>query len=377
METNTYVRFSRSIDKVLENIDEYMLEKKEKDRDEDERSLSDEPVVARYQLQELCSEAAKLKSLGAMHMIPADRLVRLLNLLEDSIRHGDRISPLTDPDDNEDMRQIWMETAMERVMSAVDASLTCMYVMTSPNMSKRVYLEDTIDRVILFIKYQLHNTIFASFDSVYRVDSPKKKSDTRKRKTNTGGALVREKSITQLYNKIHELVSLLAELLQLQTLTDTTVLHASSMGVAPFFVDNVSELQLSCLKLVTTIFTRYENHRRLLLDDILSSIARLPSSKRGLRTFRLLSGTEEYIQMLTALVLQLIQCVVALPENLGADKDKTGNNETSSKMIVDKDVLIYNKYEIAKKTAGTFLTVFLGTYTHIFTYFTHNSERTP
>lgn len=74
---------------------------------------------------------------------------------------------------------------------------------------------------------------------------------------------------------------------------------------------------------MTTIFSRYDKHRRLLLDDILASIARLPSSKRGLRTFRL--NAEQHIQMLTALVLQLIQCVLALPEKLGvAEKPVQG-----------------------------------------------------
>ena len=42
-----------------------------------------------------------------------------------------------------------------------------------------------------------------------------------------------------------------------------------------------------------------------MLDDILASIARLPQTKRSLRTFRL--NKEENIQMLTALVMQLIQ----------------------------------------------------------------------
>lgn len=139
-------------------------------------------------------------------------------------------------------------------------------------------------------------------------------SDGRKKKATS----VSQKSILVLYNKVVELTTLLAELLSIQVVTDTSVLHASSMGVSPFFVENVSELQLACLKLVTTIFTRYEKHRRLLLDDILASIARLPSTKRSLRTYRL--NSEEHIQMLTALVLQLIQCVVALPENLGNGK---------------------------------------------------------
>lgn len=64
---------------------------------------------------------------------------------------------------------------------------------------------------------------------------------------------VREKSVLALYNKLAEVVSLLGELLNIQTLTDTAVLHASSMGISPFFVEGVSELQLSALKLVTTV----------------------------------------------------------------------------------------------------------------------------
>lgn len=64
---------------------------------------------------------------------------------------------------------------------------------------------------------------------------------------------VREKSILMLYNKLNEVVTLLSELLSIQVLTDTAVLHVSTLGVAPFFVEGVSELQLSALKLVTTV----------------------------------------------------------------------------------------------------------------------------
>lgn len=76
-------------------------------------------------------------------------------------------------DDDEDEIKMWMELTMERVMRAADASLTSLYIMTSPNMPKRIYLEDVIDRIVLFTKYQLQNTIYPSFDPVYRVD-PKK-----------------------------------------------------------------------------------------------------------------------------------------------------------------------------------------------------------
>ncbi|KAK9693027.1 hypothetical protein QE152_g34481 [Popillia japonica] len=344
METNTFDRFNRNVEHVLKCSEDIDFSEIAEDG-----IVPEEHLLNRHTLQELNTETAKLRNLGATEMIPAEKLVRLLNILEINIRGGDRVSPITD-EDNESIRQMWMEATMERVMGAADACLICLHILTSPNMPKRVYIEDVIDRVVLFIKYQMHNTIFPSYDSTYRLDN--KKKDGRRKKT----AHVLEKSVTTLYNKVAEMINLLAELLNIQILTDTSVLHASSMGVSPFFAENVSELQLACLKLVTTIFTKYEKHRRLLLDDILASIARLPSTKRSLRTYRL--NSEECIQMLTALVLQLIQCVVALPENL-SNKNATDSTQNENVKNVDSDVFICNKYEKATSTAGTFLTVFL------------------
>lgn len=78
---------------------------------------------------------------------------------------------------------------------------------------------------------------------------------------------VRDRNILGLYNKLHEAVGLLADLLSIQTLTDTTVLQLSSLGVGPFFVENVPELQLSALRLVTKV-----RYLVLLLRKILDSI---------------------------------------------------------------------------------------------------------
>ena len=97
------------------------------------------------------------------------------------------------------------------------------------------------------------------------------------------------------------------------------LLQMSTLSVAPFFVENISELQLHSLKLVTRVrfssiplhmiifgsqnilfvlnfwyqcdfllqlFSRYEKHRQLIMEDILSSLARLPSSKKNLRNYR-------------------------------------------------------------------------------------------
>ncbi len=63
---------------------------------ESDDEISEETLIQKYQLLDLCSEAAKLKSLGCMESIPTDRLIRLLGILEKNIRSGIKVSPIAD-----------------------------------------------------------------------------------------------------------------------------------------------------------------------------------------------------------------------------------------------------------------------------------------
>ncbi|CAL4060266.1 unnamed protein product, partial [Meganyctiphanes norvegica] len=369
METGVYQRFNRTVEKIFDNTEDLDLNAEIEEGDD----VPQEYLIPKYELAELCSEAAKLKSIGAMSIVPPERLVRLLNILEKNIRDGCRVTPIVDEEDEEEDK-LWVELVMERIMRAMDASLTSFYIMTALNMSKRIYLEDVIERCVQFAKFQLSNTIYPTFDPVYSVTGRGDYLTTSKAKRNKHKGGSASRNLLSLYNKIHEMVGMLADLLDIQTLTDTTVLQLSTMGVAPFFVENVAELQLSALRLVTKVFAKYNKHRRLLLDDIMASIARLPNSKRSLRTYRL--NSDENIQMLTALVLQLIQCVVELPDDLNrnkGDKSKSGdevssnshNSKDSKEAVasevhkVDRDVLVCQRYEAAIQTAYSFLSVFL------------------
>ena len=78
------------------------------------------------------------------------------------------------------------------------------------------------------------------------------------------------------YIKLHWLTS------TTPTQVKTTV-QISTLSVSPFFVENVGTLQLSALSVCRGIFCLYEKHRQIILDDIFSSLARLPSSKRNFR----------------------------------------------------------------------------------------------
>uniref|UniRef100_A0A673CDM3 Nipped-B protein n=1 Tax=Sphaeramia orbicularis TaxID=375764 RepID=A0A673CDM3_9TELE len=350
MDSSTFKRFLASIDNILENLEDVDFTT----MDDDE--IPQELLLGKHQLNELGSESAKIKAMGISSRIPSDKLVKLLNILEKNIQDGAKLTTLMNHDhDAEDEERLWRDLIMERVTKSADACLTALNIMTSAHMPKAVYIEDVIERVLQYTKFHLQNTLYPQYDPVYRVDphggGMLLSSKAKRAKCSTH----KQRVIVMLYNKVCDIVSNISELLEIQLLTDTTILQVSSMGITPFFVENVSELQLCAIKLVTAVFSRYEKHRQLILEEIFTSLARLPTSKRSLRNFRLNSSDQDgepmYIQMVTALVLQLIQCVVHLPN------DKETFEEYDSK--VDQDVLITNSYETAMRTAQNFLSVFL------------------
>ncbi|XP_029115450.1 nipped-B-like protein A isoform X4 [Scleropages formosus] len=350
MDSSTFKRFSASIDNILESLEDMDFTALA-----DDEEIPQELLLGKHQLSELGSESAKIKAMNVTCRLSSDKLVKVLNILEKNIQDGAKLSTLINHDnDTEDEERLWRDLIMERVTKSADACLTALHIMTSAHMPKAVYIEDVIERVLQFTKFHLQNTLYPQYDPVYRVDphgGGVLSSKAKRAKCSTH----KQRVIVMLYNKVCDIVSNISELLDIQLLTDTTILQVSSMGITPFFVEDVSELQLCAIKLVTAVFSRYEKHRQLILEEIFTSLARLPTSKRSLRNFRLNSsdvdGEPMYIQMVTALVLQLIQCVVHLPS------DKDADDEQDKK--VDQDVLITNSYETAMRTAQNFLSVFL------------------
>ncbi|XP_013407379.1 nipped-B-like protein B isoform X1 [Lingula anatina] len=365
METGTFKRFNNAVDGALEAAEDADMSSLSRvDFDDESVEIPPEILLSKSALNELCSESAKLKAMGVMNQVPYEKLVKLLTVLAWNIRDGAKILPnMAQDNEGDDEEQLWRELTMERVMRSVDASLTSLYVMTSPDMPKQVYLEDVIDRILILTKFQLLNTIYPEYDPVYRVD-PKNKEGfqqhVKMKRARSHGA--KHKTTIALYNKITEIVGALAELINIQELTDTLILQVSSLGCGPFFVENVSELQLNSMKVVTTVYSGYEKHRALIIEDIFASIARLPSSKKNLRSYRL--NADQSIQMLTALVLQLIQSVIALPkpkedESRAPTPSDDKNQKTKLKKLTDDEVIIITNYENAMRSAHNFLAVFL------------------
>ncbi|XP_033738813.1 nipped-B-like protein isoform X1 [Pecten maximus] len=369
LESPTFKKFSTSMEYILDSAEDINFGSL--DPNDEDTECPPESLISKQILTELVGETAKLKSMGVLNQVPADKLVKLLTVLQWNIRDGTKLLPnMTQDIDDEEEQKLWRHLTMERVMRSMDSSLTALYIMTAKEMPKNVYLEDVIERVILYGKFHLQNTVYPEYDPVYKIDPKKDGYHTSSKLKRARAGQVKHKSTINLYNKMADLVDNLGQLIDIQEMTDTTILQVSTLGVSPFFVENISELQLNAMKLVTTIFTHYEKHRQLILEDIFASLARLPSSKRNLRNYRL--NSEESIQMVTALALQLIQCVIKLPsqtnsgpeplveEEPAPSSSKRGHqNQKKKKPENEQDILIVTSFENAMRTGYNFLSVFL------------------
>ncbi|KAM4527458.1 nipped-B-like protein B isoform 2-T4 [Odontesthes bonariensis] len=351
-DSSTFKRFASAVDSMLESLEDVDVTASD---DEDEDEIPQELLLGKLQLSELSSDSTKLKAMGIFYKFSSKKLVKILNILEKNIQDSVKLSTLmSHENDSMDEERLWRDLIMERVTKSADACLTALNIMTSPHMPQAVYIEDVIERVLQFTKFHLQNTLYSHYDPAYRVDRHGGGSHTSKSKR-AKSSTHKQKVVVSLYNKVCDIISNISELLEIQLLTDTTILQVSNLGITPFYVENISELQLCAITLVTAVFSRYEKHRQLILEEIFTSLARLPTNKRNLRNFRLNSsdsdGDAVYIQMVSALVLQLIQCVV----HFKSDKEAEGEHNKK----VDKDALVTNSYETAMRTAQNFLSVFL------------------
>lgn len=68
--------------------------------------------------------------------------------------------------------------------------------------------------------------------------------------------------------------------------------------------------------MLVQIFYLYTQHRTYVIDEMIQLLLKLPHSKRALRTYYIRDEEQKQIQMVTALLIQLIQCSANIPDAL-------------------------------------------------------------
>lgn len=382
-DNETYIRFCQTVDGVLEQGEslesELTMPKKKKRRsdhsnhsrgdiasdesDEEEENDEIDPDL-RIELpilEELRRGSTRLRENNALQALGPERLMKLVTMLDRNIRDAisaDNTRLLVPCNDEVDVGDVFeKEICEERVKRASDACVVALNIMSSHRMHKQVIIEDVIDRCIGLTRLLLIHLIYPASDSVYKMANTRKKDrapdEARRRKKI--GTCTRDRFTEYVYERITEVVGLLATLVKSDSMPDTSVHNIASVAMTPFFVANVGSLQVSAMVLSSNIFSRAEDTLRFsMVTDFLSSLHRAPqySQKNTNNGYTLPDGS--WISTTTALFIQLVQATIKVPKH-----KRHADEEELAKRAKKDEGLVKEAFLQASKVTNAFLNGFL------------------
>ncbi|KAF1332153.1 Nipped-b protein, partial [Globisporangium splendens] len=225
----------------------------------------------------------------------------------------------------------------------LDVGICELIVLSTREIDRRVLSEEMIDSCIQLFNHIIHRLIVPCIDSTRAIaashpeetatrqethsDQSKSQLQRRKKYLNIKTNRDLRKAIDRLVPVVCEFIEQLSKLVLTVKLADRWILHFSSSMTELFLLEHSSfaiSLQQSAVAVLRGIFLQYKAHRPLMLDEVVAIMVKLPTSKRTLRTVKLLDS-DHSIQMISTLVVALIQSSASIDgvENEGAESRAT------------------------------------------------------
>ncbi|CAC01753.1 putative protein [Arabidopsis thaliana] len=231
--------------------------------DRDEAEWSSVPVD---EVRVLINELMTIRSKMLLHMVPVDILSRLLRTLDHQIHRAEGLSIYSEHSDSD---------SVLLVLGALESIHASLAVMANSDMPKQLYKEEIIERILEFSRHQMM-AVMSAYDPSYRTGSKPAENlafegdddddnpdhdmgSASKRRRIVKNSKVKKASVNSKY-------------------CTTETLHYSWLTQGP-------------------VVGR-----------------KLPSSKRALRAYLLPDEEQRQIQMVTALLIQLVHNSTSLPE---------------------------------------------------------------
>lgn len=249
----------------------------------------------------------KVDGFGRLPDIPSDYINRVQKLCERSIIASQAPElELKDPSDESGTRE-WLNK-VDDVLNALFAIGTLLQTMSGQQTERDLCPEDLIEAIPSVLNQVFDHCIIPAVE----VRSNDKDSDRftffSAQKRTIGGLITQSKKVLALF----------ADFLSRIEVSEGTINATEYFASKLIFVENThiekesaigpqkyESARRGAMDVLAKIFSRYPAQRPYILDEILVSLEKLPSTRQSARQFKLADGKN--IQPLTALVLQLVQ----------------------------------------------------------------------
>ncbi|BFG26567.1 hypothetical protein CerSpe_128410 [Prunus speciosa] len=289
-------------------------------------------------LRVLANEIMSLRAKRLLHLVPVDSFVRLLRILDHQIHRAEGLSISECEQSNSDV--------VSSINCALESIHAALAVMAHNQMPKQLYKEEIIERILEFSRHQIMD-VMCAYDPSYRAlhrpsqngsleveededpdaeigSASKKRRSIKTVKVHKSSFNRVSAAVNNILQKMCTILGLLKDLLLIERLSDGCILQLVKTSFTTFMVDNIQLLQLKAMGLISGIFYSYTQHRTYVIDELIQLLWKLPFSKRALRAYHLPDEEQRQIQMITALLIQLVHYSANLPEPLR--QESSGNS---------------------------------------------------
>ncbi|RCI13986.1 hypothetical protein L249_8048 [Ophiocordyceps polyrhachis-furcata BCC 54312] len=263
-----------------------------------------EPVMTSATQQKLHGAIQKVIGLRCFDSVALEDLLQIVKLSEASLRQVDGLEFRVDESWDEAAVDAWVQQLSE-VETLLKAARTCLRVLSGGREDRQLYSESTIQRCVDLFKSVLEDLVIPLVEL-----------------RNSAGLFKavqkHKKAVSSTFICCQKLFALLAELVTKIELSESVINTLEYTASKVIFVENAyyekdsaigpqrfDGIRSVAMDMLCQIFLIKPEQRQGIIDDILTSLEKLPVGKQSSRQFKLSDGGS--IQPVSALIMRLVQ----------------------------------------------------------------------
>lgn len=279
-----------------------------------------EPAITGDEHKKLYGAIQKVMSLNRFDQVPVEDLSDILRLSETSLKDAMSLDVQIDKEWDEESVSSWVQK-IPKIDAAVKASRTSLRILTGGREDRQLYSESIIENSIKVFQRVVDDIIIPLVE--YRNSGPS---------GNVFKILVKyKKDLSALFVSCQKLLSMLAELVSKVQLTDLSLNTLEFVSSNLIFSENAyyekdsvvgvqkfDGIRSAAMDALCQIFLVKPEQRQGILNEILTSLSKLPASKQSSRQFKLSEGGS--VQPVSALIMRLVQASSACPDKTSEER---------------------------------------------------------
>ncbi|ODH49911.1 hypothetical protein GX48_04000 [Paracoccidioides brasiliensis] len=280
------------------------------------------PVLSSETHTLLQAAIQKVTGYGRLRDIPTEYLNRIQKLCEPPVISSQTTDLKLEHVPSDEDAEIWLRR-LEDVRNALLAICTLLQTMSGEVTINDLCPEDVIQAIPSVLNHVFDDCLIPAIEC---------------RPTGRDAELFtffssHKQIIAGLVHQTKRVLNLLARFLSNVDVAEGTITATEFLATKLIFVENAHSdrdstlgfqkfeaVRRGSMDVLAKIFAKYPEQRSFILDEILVSLEKLPSTRQSARQFKLLDG--KHIQLLSALVMQLVQTTALQKSLKGSRKPK-------------------------------------------------------